>query len=108
MTEYAGGSPPAVRVISVTKGCGRKFTVQRVDTNGSPVNFNATVFIDIDIDRTSPTRINAAVTNSFAALTLPATVCDLVKATTKWRVCMDTDAADPTPLLVGSFERNDG
>jgi hypothetical protein len=68
------------------------------------------VFIDIDIDKTLPTRVDAVVDASLAVIRLESDVCDQVKTGTTWRIGMsepDTPTLE-TPILVGVFERNDG
>jgi hypothetical protein len=67
------------------------------------------VFVDIDIDKTSPTRIAATVVSDLATVRIESTVGDQVKTGTTWRAVMS--AGNPsleTALLVGTFERNDG
>lgn len=105
------GNPPDQFVIPVTLGADREFTVNRKDTNRNPINWAANVFIEIDIDKTSPTTINAAVTNDQAVVLLPSELCDQVKASTRWRLYMQTGTTPntlTTPIAVGVFERDDG
>jgi hypothetical protein len=83
------------------------FTVERVDADNNPVNWSATVQIAIDINKTSPTVVDAVVTGNQAAVTIPSTVCDQVKNATNWRLTM-TAAGVTTALAVGGFERDDG
>jgi hypothetical protein len=101
--------PPLVKLIPVTLGCDRSFTVQRVNSSGTPVNFDAgtTSYIFIDISRENPTRVNAVISGSTAAFTISSTVCDLVKTGTRWRIVLDFGELE-SPLLVGRFERHDG
>lgn len=101
--------PPQERTIPVTRGADRAFTVKRVDNAGAPVNFPAgtQVWMDIDIDRANPTRVQAGVSNALAAFTLNYTVLDQVRTSTRWRILMSVGGAE-TPLLVGRFERRDG
>lgn len=101
--------PPSTATIPVTKGCDRSFTLQRVDSNGAPQNFGAgvTVYLKIDIDKAAPTTVNATVSGSTAAFTIPDSVCDQVKTGTRWRAVLDQGTLE-TPLLVGRFERHDG
>lgn len=107
MTDYLT-PPPAEAVIPATRGCDRRFSVQRVQA-GSPTPFDAgtQVYIWIDIDKTAPTRVDAVVAGSVAAFTLPSTVLDLVRTGTRWRIVHDVGDAE-TALLVGRFERHDG
>lgn len=108
MTDYLA-SPPAEKVIPVTRGCDRSFTIQRTDPEGDPLNFEAgtTVYLKIDIDKDSPTTVNAVVSGSTAAVTIPDSVCDQVKSSTRWRAILDLGSLE-VPLLVGRFERHDG
>jgi hypothetical protein len=109
MTNYIG-TPPEAWVIPVTKGTDRQFTLSRKDSDDDPVNWGASLYIDIDIDKDSPTRVTASVASDVATFRLESTVCDLVKNSTKWRVVMST-AGSPSfevPIVVGTFERHDG
>ena len=58
MTDYIGGNPPATKVISLTKGADKVITLRRKDSEGEPLDWDAAVWIDIDINRTEPTRID--------------------------------------------------
>jgi hypothetical protein len=107
VTDYLS-PPPLEKVIPVTRGCDRSFTLQRVNTSNTPVNFgNVTVYLKIDIDKAAPTTVNAVVSGSTAAFTIPDSVCDQVKTGTRWRAILDQGDLE-TPLLVGTFERHDG
>lgn len=108
MSDYIS-PPPSEKLIPVTRGCDRSFSLQRVDTNGSAVNYAAgtTVYMWIDIDKTNPTKVDATVSGATAAFTIPSTVADLVKTGTKWRAVLDLGELE-VPLLVGKFERHDG
>ncbi len=107
MTEYIG-SPPAEKLIPVTKGCDRLFTIQRTQ-NGNPVNFDngTTVYMWVDIDKANPTKVDATVSGSSAAFAIQSTVLDLVRTGTRWRIVLDVGNTE-IPLLVGRFERYDG
>ena len=102
------GQPPAERIIPVTKGCDRLFTIQRIQDD-VPTNFDAgsTVYMWVDIDRSSPTKVDATVSGSTAAFAIQSTVLDQVRNSTKWRIVLDLGATE-IPLLVGRFERHDG
>lgn len=108
MTDYIG-APPAEKLIPVTRGCDRSFTIQRTNAQGQPVNFDAgnTVYLWIDIDRTNPTKVDAVVSGSNAAITIPDSVCDAVRTGTRFRAVLDQGDLE-IPLLVGRFERHDG
>jgi hypothetical protein len=109
VTDYIAAKLPN-RVIPVVKGTDRQFSIRRRDpATGNPVNWNANVFVDIDINKSSPTRVAATVLNDLATVRIESTVCDQVKTGTAWRAVMS--AGNPsleTALLVGTFERNDG
>jgi hypothetical protein len=106
------GAPPTPFVIPVTLGADCEFSVNRVDGSNNPVNWGATVFMAIDIDRSNPTVISATVTTNQATVLIPHQTCDQVKAgTTRWRLYMQTGTAPntlTTPIAVGYFERDDG
>lgn len=106
MTNYIG-APPAAKKIPVTKGCDFSFTIQRVDVDGDPTNFDVgtTVYVWVDLD--PPVKVNAVVSGSTAAVTISDAVCDQVKNSTRWRAVIDKGDLE-VPLLVGRFERNDG
>jgi len=102
-------APPAERIIPVTRGCDRAFTIQRLNSGGTAVNFDAgsSVYMWIEIDRAVPTRVDATVSGSTAAFALDYTVCDLVRTATRWRVVLKVGSSE-LALLVGKFERHDG
>lgn len=102
-------APPLEKVIPVTRGCDRAFTIQRTDGDGGPVNFDAgsEVYMWVDVDRDDPTRVDAVVDGATAAFVLPDSLCDQVTKSTRWRVVLDRGESE-IPLLVGKFERYDG
>lgn len=108
MTDYIG-APPAEKLIPVTRGCDRSFTIQRTDAQGNPLNFDAgnTVYLWIDIDKSNPTKVNAVISGANAAITISDTICDAVKTGTRFRAVLDQGELE-IPLLVGRFERHDG
>jgi len=106
MANYLG-RPPQTWVLPVTKGCDRTFTVRRKNSAGQLEDWNALVYIVVDIDKANPTRINASVDGAIAEFIIDDNVCDLVKNTTKWRIVMSINSIE-TPLAVGNFERHDG
>lgn len=106
MSEYIG-APPVEKIIPVTKGCDRSFTLQRVDVDGDPVSFDSGSTVYMWVDLPVPVKIDAAVSGSSAALTIPDAVCDQVTKGTRWRVVLDQGELE-IPLLVGRFERHDG
>jgi hypothetical protein len=102
-------APPAERVIPVTRGCDRAFTIQRVSSTGTAVAFDAgsQVYMWIDVDRAAPTKVDAVVSGSTAAFSIQSTVLDLVRSSTRWRIVLDVGELE-VPLLVGKFQRYDG
>lgn len=112
MADYIAPKLPN-RVIPVTKGTDRLFTIRRRNEQGQPQDWDCEVFIDIDINKASPTRIAATIDQDLAAVRIESTVADQCRAGTTWRVVMaqagDTDSPTvETALLIGIFERNDG
>lgn len=106
MTNYIG-APPAAKKIPVTKGCDFSFTVQRIDAQGDPINFDVGTTVYLWVDLNPPVRVDSVVSGSTAALTIPDALCDQVKNSTRWRAVIDQGDLE-FPLLVGRFERNDG
>ena len=106
-TSYIG-KPPTKWVIPVTRGCDRSFAVRRRDDAGAAEDWNAQVYIDIDIDRAAPTRVHSEVNGDEAVFTIDSSVCDAVKSSTRWRIVMSDSNDFETPLAVGTFERHDG
>lgn len=106
MSEYIG-APPAEKVIPVTKGCDRSFTLQRVDPEGEPISFDSGSTVYMWIDLSVPVKVDATVVGSTASLTISDAVCDQVTKGTRWRVVLDQGELE-IPLLVGRFERHDG
>lgn len=106
--EYIG-APPLERIIPVTRGCDRSFTIQRLDGDGDPTNFAAgtEVYLWVDIDKHNPTRVDAVVSGATAAFTIDAEICDQTRTGTRWRAVLDEGDLE-VPLLVGKFERHDG
>ena len=102
-------APPVDQVISVTLGADARFSIQRLDSTNAPTNFDAgsVVSIAILISRSSPTVVSAAVSGSLGSFVIPSSVCDTVKAGTQWQIVLAVGGAN-IPLLVGTFERNDG
>jgi len=102
-------APPVEKVIPVTRGCDRAFTIQRVSSTGAAVSFDAgsQVYMWLDVDKAAPTKVDAVVSGSMAAFALQSTVLDLVKSSTRWRIVLDVGELE-VPLLVGKFERYDG
>lgn len=107
MTNYLC-APPGQRIIPVTRGADRSFTVRRTDSTGAPLDYAAgtAVSLWVDIDR-DPTEVQATVTGPSAAFTIGSAVCDLVKSSTRWRIIVARGGTE-VPVLVGRFERRDG
>lgn len=108
MTDYLT-APPRAFVIPVTRGCDRAFTVRRKNSSGDLADWDSSVYISIDIDKSDPTVVSAEVDGAYATFRLESSVCDLVKnSTTKWRIVMSDANGLETALAVGVFERHDG
>lgn len=106
MSGYIG-APPITKKIPVTKGCDFSFTIQRIDADGDPINFDAGTAVYVWVDLDPAVKVNAVVSGSTAAVTIPDAVCDQVRNSTRWRAVIDQGDLE-VPLLVGRFERNDG
>lgn len=112
MAEYVNPKLPN-RVIVVTKECDRTVAIRRRDpVTHVPVDWgeDVEVYIRIDIDRNSPTRVSGEVSGSLASIRMESTVLDQVRNGTTWRVIMSQPGVPryETPVMVGVFERNDG
>lgn len=108
MTDYVTPKLPN-RVIAVTRGADAVFTCRR-RAAGTLIDWDATLFISIDIDKAAPTRIDAEVTGPNAVVRIESTVADQTRTGMTWQVLV-SQASSPTletPVLVGTFERNDG
>ena len=77
MPDYIGDAL-LPKVIRVTRGADRKFTLRRKDSNGNPVNWSADVYLVIDTP-TSPTRVDAAVAGPDAIVHIESAVLDRVR-----------------------------
>lgn len=108
MTDYVV-PPPAAKVIPVTRGCDRAFSLRRVDANAAPINFDVgtTVYMWVDVESGGPLKVDAVVSGSTANFVIDSAVCDQVRNNARWRVVLDSGDLE-TPLLVGRFERRDG
>lgn len=105
------GQVPDQFVIPVTKGADRVFSFRRREPGtGNPVDWDADVFVDVELVRDSPTRVTATVVADLATVRLDSTVCDQVRNSTRWRALMsESDSPSlETPIAVGKFERHDG
>jgi hypothetical protein len=111
LTSYIAPKLPN-RVLPVTRGTDRVFSIRRRDpVNGDPMEWQAQVFVDIDLVRNeTPTRIQAVIAADLATIRIESTIADQLRTGTTWRAVM-SQPGNPTletPLLVGTFERNDG
>lgn len=108
MSKYIG-APPVEKVIPVTMGCDSAFSIRRTNSDGEPVDFDpgTEVYMWLDIDKRSPTKVSATVSGSTASFRLNYTVLDNVRNGTRWRAVLDV-GSEETALLVGRFERHDG
>lgn len=109
MTVYIGDELPP-KVIRVTKGADRKFTIRRRDADNNPLDWDAEVYLNIDIDKDTVERVDAIVTGELAEMRIESTIADVVTNRTTWQAVM-SEAGAPTletPLMVGTFQRQDG
>jgi len=111
VTDYVIPKLPN-RVLPMTKGTDRVFTVRRRDpVTGDPIDWDGIqVSISIDIDKAAPTKLSATVTGPDAVVVIESEVGDLTRTGMTWQVAI-SQAGTPsreTPVLVGVFERNDG
>ena len=112
MAEYVNPKLPN-RVIVITKECDRTLAIRRRDpVTGDPMDWgvDTEVYIKLDIDRNSPTRVSAVVDASLATIRMESTTLDQVKNGTTWRVIMSQPGVPryESAVMVGTFERNDG
>lgn len=110
MANYIAPKLPN-RVLPMTKGTDRVFSIRRKDSDGTPRDWDCDVFIDIDIDKTAPTRVQAQVVDDLAVVRIESNIGDQCRNGMTWRAVMSqvsTGSSLETPLLVGIFERNDG
>lgn len=109
MPDYVYDKLPN-RVIPLTKGCDRVIGLTRKDEDGDPVDWDATVYMLIDIDRDEPTYIEGTVVDEHATIRIESDVADVCRRGTTWRIALSENTAPTTetPLMVGTFERNDG
>jgi hypothetical protein len=100
---------PAQTTIPVTKDCDTVFTV-KLSQAGQPVTFPGPVHIDIDIDKTEPTRIPVLVVTDTAIVRIEPEIGNQVRNSTKWRLRASLGRYPylEIPIVVGNFERCDG
>lgn len=98
------------KVIPLTRGCDAVLGLRRKDDVGDPLDWDAEVYMLIDIDRTSPTKVDALVVDNLATIKVESDVADECRRGTTWRIVRsdDSDPSLETALMVGIFERNDG
>lgn len=96
------------RTLHITKGADCTFTVRRRDPQtGDPVDWDAEVYTLIQVSRSQTERFDADVVDSAANVLIDYTLLDGLKTGTTWQVIMSRNDVE-TPVLVGTFERNDG
>lgn len=110
MPEYLGGpgDPPVRRVIPVTKGADRRYTLRRRNTGGDPVDWDADVYVNVGLDPV--VKVDADVTGADAVIDLESSLCDQVKSSTTWQAIASFPGTptNEVPIAVGTFERWDG
>lgn len=112
MPEYVNPKLPN-RVIVVTKECDRLVSIRRRDpVTHAEVDWgvDVEVYIKVDVDRTTSTRVSGVVDGSLATIRMESSLLDTVKNGTTWRVIMSQPGVPrlETAVMVGTFERNDG
>lgn len=110
MAEYVTPKLPN-KAIPLTRGADYVLGLRRKDESDDPLDWDADIYMLIDIDRTDPTRVDAVVVDDLASIKIESSITDLCRRGTTWRVLRSDDSDDPsteTPLMVGTFERNDG
>jgi hypothetical protein len=98
-------------VLYVTKDCDLTLSVRRRDPiTHVEVDWDAQVYILVDVTRTTSTRVSGVVTGPLADIRIESSLLDTVRTGTTWRVVMSQDGTPrlETPIMVGVFERNDG
>ncbi len=108
MTGYIG-LPPQSRIIPGTKGTDVSFTLRRRDSDGNPVDWDAEVFVNVDL-KDGPQRVECAVTGADAVVRIESEVTNLIRTGTTWQAVVSIPGTPSLekPLCVGSFERFDG
>lgn len=109
MTSYVAAKLPN-RVIPLTRDCDRAVALRRTDEDGDPVNWDCDVYMLIDINRSDPTRVDGVVSGSLATVKVEAETANQCRSGVTWRIVASSDGAPSTesPIMVGTFERNDG
>lgn len=109
MPDYINPKLPN-RVIVVTRDCDRTVSIRRRDEDNDPIPWNSQVYILVDVNRASPTRVSGVVDGSLATIRMESSLLDQVRNGTTWRIVMSQDGSPryETALMVGTFERNDG
>lgn len=104
--QYIGGRISSQNTIEISRGAGRKFTVELTDADGEPVNWDGTVELVID---KPVTVIPVSYTGNTAHPRIEDEVCDQVKSGAAWRLLWTKDGETiPVCVLAGDFQRVDG
>lgn len=108
MVDYVTPKLPN-KIIPVTRDCDRAITLRRKDEAGDPVDWDGQVSILIE-QRGYPIQIDAVLDGPLATIRIEAQIANLTKTGTTWRIVWSQDGSPSfeTPLMVGTFERNDG
>lgn len=106
--QYIGGALSSQNVLEVTRSSGRKFTVERVNDTGDPVDWDGIITVEVDTKPTV-TVVNAIMATSVAHIRLNSALCDNIKTGQGFRVLYLQNGENiPIPVMVGTFERKDG
>lgn len=112
MTDYIVGKLPN-RIIPLTKGCDARIALRRKDvTTKDPIDWGGAVYMLIDLPQKEfPERIDGVVDTSLATITIESDSADVCQNGTTWQVVLSVPGSPKSyerPLMVGTFERNDG
>jgi hypothetical protein len=109
MTAFLGAPPPQY-IIPVTLGGDFTFTLVREDSDSNPVDWDGVLTMTVDIVKTQPAPILAAVTGNQAVFYIPSGMCDQTHSnSTIWQIVFaDPDTGTNVPVAVGYFARYDG
>lgn len=104
--QYIGGRISSQNTLEVSKGAGRKFTVELTDADGTPMDWDGDVTLVID---KPATVITVDYVDNLAHPRIEEEVCDQVKSGAAWRLLWLRDGETiPICVLVGDFQRVDG
>lgn len=97
------------KVIPLVRDCDRLITLRRKDSSGDPADWDGQVSMLID-RRGYPEQIDAVLAGPHATIRIEANSANQCKTGGTWRIIWSRDGSPSfeIPLMVGTFERNDG